>query len=111
MRTTRSLTACHGGHAWWGGAWQGVCVAVGACVWQGGQACVAGGMHGRGGHVWQGACMAGGHAWQGACVAGGYMAGVCMVGGACMAEGGMCGGGVHVRQGVCMPGGSPLWTE
>ena len=40
MRTTRSLTACHGGHAW-----QGTCMAVG--------------------HAWQGACMAVGHAWQG----------------------------------------------
>ena len=45
--------------------------------------CMAGGMHGRGVCVWQGACMAGvcvcvaggmhgrGHVWQGVCVAGG----------------------------------------
>ena len=49
----------------------------------GGGSCMAkGGMHGKGGHAWQGgmhsrgACMAGGHAWQGACVAGG----VCITG-------------------------------
>ena len=27
--------------------------------------CPQGGVHGRGGHAWQGTCMAGGHAWQG----------------------------------------------
>ena len=75
-------------------AWQGACVAGGACM--------AGGMHGRGCAWW-------GCAWQGV-----YMVGVCMAEcmccrGACMA-GGMCGrgaciaGGMHGR-GVCMAGG------
>ena len=41
----------------------------------GGEACVAGGMHGRGVHGRSGvhgrrACMAGEHAWQGVCVEG-----------------------------------------
>ena len=65
----------HGrGHAWQGGV-----------SGKGGAACVLEGVHGRAGHAWQGACMAGvhgrehawlgeGHVWQGvhgrvACVA------------------------------------------
>ena len=57
-------------------------MAGGVC---GRKACMAVGIHGRGGHVWQGACMAGGvhgkrHAWQG---------GMCGGSGACVA------GGVH----------------
>ena len=54
----------HGrGHAWWGLAWQGACVA-GRYAWQGG-------MQGRG-IAWQGDCMAEGgmHGSEGACVAG-----------------------------------------
>ena len=98
-----------------GSAWQGACVARGACVvggvhgrlhmWQG-EACMAGGMHGRG-HVWQrdmcgrGTYMAGGgmHG-RGVCVGGGMHGNgcVCLCGrGACMA-GGMC-----VRE--------PVWEE
>ena len=42
----------------------GTCM-VGGHVWQG--ACMAGGVRG-GGHAWQGACMAGGHVWQEGCV-------------------------------------------
>ena len=60
-----------------------------------GGACVAWGVHGRGGHVWpggmhgRGACMAGG----GACVAGW----ACMAGGGHAWLGGVCGEGVgHV---------------
>ena len=42
------------------------------CLSTGGVVCVAGGVHGRGGHVWQGV----GHAWQGVCILGGaYVAG------------------------------------
>ena len=87
-----------------GRAWQGACMAEGACMGRGmcgrghawwGGACVAGGMHGRG-HVWQGACMAGGmcgrgHVWQGA-----FMVGTCMAGGVHGWR-----GGVH-DMGVCM---------
>ena len=36
-----------------------------------GRACVVRGMHSRGGHVWQGACMAGGHVLWEACIVGG----------------------------------------
>ena len=80
---------CPGGHAWKGGmCGRGACMVGGMCgsgrAWWGGMcgrgvhgrgACMAGrGMHGREGHAWQGACMAGsmhgrGCAWQGACVA------------------------------------------
>ena len=47
-------------------------MAGGACVAWG--ACMAGGMHGGGGYVWLGVCVAGGHALQGACM-GVYMPG------------------------------------
>ena len=56
-------------------------------------ACMAGGMHGRGGicgrgHTWQGACVAGGHVWQGG-----------MCGGAvCVARGKLWQGRMHDRQ-------------
>ena len=47
------------------------------CAWQG--ACVEGGVHGRGGHAWQGVCV-----WQrGACMAGGM---TLLSLAACMAE-------------------------
>ena len=72
---------CGGGGCGRGHAWQGVCMA--------GRACVAGGMHGRGGVRGRGC------AWQGACVAGG---GACMMGGHVW-QGGMC------SRGVCMTGG------
>ena len=57
------------------GTWWGACVAHGR------------GVHGRGMHAWQGACVVGGvhdggHAWQG---------GACMV------------AGVHGRGGACVP--------
>ena len=61
-----------GGRAWWG-----------ACAWQGGVACMAGGMHGRGVCVYR-ACVGGEHgggicgrgfAWWGAYVAGGVHGG------------------------------------
>ena len=71
-------------------------MAGGRHVWRG---CV----HGTGAWMARGTWMAGGHVWQGACVAGG-MCGRGLHGrgvhgrGACMAEGGMCG-----RR--CMAGG------
>ena len=56
-----------GGHAWCGGAWQGVCMLGGMCgrgALQG--ACMLGDMHGReacvAGGVWQ---VGGGHVWCG----------------------------------------------
>ena len=50
-----------GGHAWWGHAWQGLCMAGGAYM--------AGG-HAWWGHAWQGVCMAGtGMHGRGVCVA------------------------------------------
>ena len=70
-----------GGHAWW----EGACVAEGGYAWQGG------------GHAWQvGMCGRGMHS-GGAC-----MAGVCMVGGACMAGGHVWQEGVHGREGACV---------
>ena len=62
---------------------------------------MGGGVHGRGWHAWQGACMAGGHAWQGgmhgrrACMAGGMHHKGHASQGACVAVGGMHGRG-HV---------------
>ena len=53
----------------------------GACM-AGGGACIAGG------HVWHGACLVGGHAWWGACMARG-----CAWQGAHAWQGGMCGRG------------------
>ena len=63
-----------------------------------------GGVHGRGGHVWRGACMAGGCAWPG----GHAWVGVCMAGGACMG-GGVHGRGGHAWVGVCVAGGHAWW--
>ena len=78
------------------------------CPWQGG------GVHGRGWvcMAGRGVYMAGGHASQGACVAGGMHGkggwgcawqGACMAKGACMAVGKP--GRGHAWQGVCMVGG------
>ena len=55
-----------------------------------------------GGHVWQGACVAGGM-HSGVCVVAGCVCGgmhgrgACMAGGACMAEGACMAGGMHGR--------------
>ena len=85
----------------------GGCVAKGGAWWRG--TCVAkGGMHGEGGHAWQGghvwwrgACMVkggvcgeGGFAWQGACMTGG-----------CVWQGGVHGRGHAWQRGACMVGG------
>ena len=92
------------GHVWQRGAYMaggmhggGACV-VGVWVWQcvpG--ACMAGGMHVRRGHVWQGVCIAGGHVWQGACMVGGVHDRGCVAGGIHGR------GSVHGR-GACMVG-------
>ena len=85
-----------GGHAWWGHAWQGVCVVGDVCgrgPW----------IHGRG-HAWQGCVCGRGHAWQGACMHG--WGGVCVAGGmhgrgsSYMAWGHAWSGGVHGMGGM-----------
>ena len=67
-----------------GGGYVSFLLSTGGCVWQRGDMCGKGGMHGtggggvlgEGGHAWQrGTCVAmgvrgRGHAWWGACVAG-----------------------------------------
>ena len=81
---------------------------TGEPVWQRGVCMV------KGGHVWQGACMAGGCAWQGAMHGRGSMhgIGVCMAGlghswqGAVHGRGCVWPGGVCVAWcGACMAGG------
>ena len=51
-----------------------------------------GGMHGKGGHAWQGVCVAGGHTWQGVCMAGRR---VCVAGEMAVAAGGTHPTGMH----------------
>ena len=79
-------------------------------------ACVARGVHGRGGHggfAWQGGMCGRGNAWHGGMCGRGCMlgSGVCMAGG--MHGGGgvhgrmACVAGVHAWRGVCVEGGEP----
>ena len=84
------------GHAWQSGA----CLVKGACMVKGDMCGVAGGMHGKGQHVWQG-----GMGGMGACMA----KEVC-VPGVCMVEGMHGRGDVHGRGG-CAPAEGCAWQE
>ena len=96
-----------------GGEWllpgEGVWLLLGGVWFLHGQACVvapggcmvapvggvhAGGMHGKGGHVWQRGCVPG---------EGG---GMCGKGGACMVKGGM-----HGKRGACVVKGGCAWRK
>ena len=91
-------------------AWQEACMAGGvhgrgACVAGGGGVHGGGAMHGTGRHgAWQEGER--GHEWHWAYMArGAYMAGTCMTGGMCGKEGPYVAEGDLHRRGVCMTGG------
>ena len=100
----RRREACvAGGMCGRGCTWQGACVAGAGCVHGGGHAW-HGGMHGREGHgAWQEGER--GHVWQGAYMArAAYMAGACMAG-ACVVEWAYVADWDMHGRGVCMAGG------
>ena len=69
-------------------------------AWQSGE----GVMHGKGGHAWQGACVAGGHAWWGCAWQGACMVGGCAWQGGHAWQGGMHGRGCVWWGGSCVAG-------